>query len=61
MLDQGHIIAWLSFDLSAVEKLLAISKPFLVICFWKFAENIPNPIMWSRGKKLYQIYKTFVR
>lgn len=50
MLDQGHIIAWLAFDLSAMEKLLAISKPCHVICFCKFAENISNPIMWSRGK-----------
>lgn len=55
MLDQGHIIAWLAFDLSAMEKLLAISKPFHVICFCKFAENIPNPIMWPRGKTVSNI------
>lgn len=63
MLDQGHIIAWPAFDLSAMEKLLAISKPCHVICFCKFAENIPNPIIWPmRGKRnLYQIYKAFVR
>lgn len=37
------------FDLPAMEKLLANSKPSHVICFCKFVEIIPNPITWPRA------------
>lgn len=55
MQDQGQTTGRLwspefFFDLSAMEKLLANSKPCHVICFCKFVEIIPNPIMWPWGK-----------